>query len=88
MIYYITLKDGTKKLVAYEYKKYFHVCPEFKNMKIDEDSETITIDGEEYEIEQEDDMKRNLADYSNEELAFMISQLRRVGRRFHRRTDR
>lgn len=80
MIYYITLKDGTKKLVAYEYKRYarfnndyFHVCPEFKNMKIDEDTETITIDGEEYEIEQEDDMKRNLADYSNEELAFMIS---------------
>ena len=37
MIYYIALKDGTKKLVAYEYKKYitfnndyFHVCPEFK----------------------------------------------------------
>nr|DAU30181.1 MAG TPA: hypothetical protein [Bacteriophage sp.] len=80
MIYYITLKDGTKKLVAYEYKRYFvlnngnfHVCPEFKNMKIDADAETITIDGEEYEIEQEDDMKRNLADYSNEELAFMIS---------------
>lgn len=82
MIYYITLKDGTKKLVAYEYKRYarfifnndyFHVCPEFKNMKIDEDTETITIDGEEYEIEQEDDMKRNLAAYSNEELAFMIS---------------
>lgn len=42
-------------------------------MKIDEDTEAITIDGEEYEIEQEDDMKRNLADYSNEELAFMIS---------------
>lgn len=41
-------------------------------MKIDEDTEAITIDGEEYEIEQEDDMKRNLADYSNEELAFMI----------------
>lgn len=80
MIYYITLKDGTKKLVAYEYKKYitfnndyFHVYPEFKKMKIDEDTEAITIDGEEYEIEQEDDMKRNLADYSNEELAFMIS---------------
>ena len=80
MIYYITLKDGTKKLVAYEYKRYFvlnngnfHVCPEFKNMKIDADTETITIDGEEYEVEQEDDMKRNLADYSNEELAFMIS---------------
>ena len=48
MIYYIALKDGTKKLVAYEYKKYitfnndyFHVCPEFKKMKIDEDKEKV-----------------------------------------------
>lgn len=72
--YYIT-RNGFKELVAHlDFNGGgFNVYPAFEGMQIDEDTESITIDGEEYEIEIESDSDAGYnGDFSDEELAFII----------------
>lgn len=73
-VYYIT-RNGSKELVAHiDFNGCgFSVYPTFEGMQIDEDTESITIDGEEYEIESESDSATGYnGDFSDEELAFII----------------
>lgn len=73
-VYFIT-RNGIKELVAHiDFNGCgFSVYPAFEGMQIDEDTESITIDGEEYEIEIESDSAAGYSgDFSDEELAFII----------------
>lgn len=72
MIYYIDVKNEwwNHELVAFEHKGNFHVSPAFAGLSIDENTNTVNINGKSYLIKSDSNYAAEF--FSDEELAFMI----------------